>query len=301
MSVPISYLSVILIWSTTPLAIQWSGDDVGFQFGVAARMLIGLIALCILLRVMNIAFPWHKAARHVYLISGLTLYVAMSFVYWAAQQIPSGWISVIFGLSPIITSLLASIILKDTLLSGMRLLGMVLGFIGLSVVFFESLTISTAAVLGIGAIIISAISQSLGSVLIKQQNPDFHPLAITAGSIVISLPLFVINIIVAGSWPETVPLKSMLSIIYLGIMGSAIGFPLYFYLLKNLSPERVAIVTLVTPITALLLGASLNDEIISNKVWLGTGLILAGLAVYEYGKYLPLVKKWTIRWLQKPL
>jgi len=300
-SVPISYLSVILIWSTTPLAIQWSGNEVGFEFGVAARMIIGLFALMVLLRIMNIEFPWHKRARIIYLISGVTLYIAMSFVYWAAQHIPSGWISVVFGLSPIITSLLASIILKDAHLSGTRLFGMLLGFVGLMVVFIESISVSSIALLGVTAVVISAGTQSLGSVLIKQQNPDFHPIAITAGSLVVSLPLFLLNCVVAGSLPETIPLKSALSIIYLGVVGSAVGFPLYFYLIKNLSPERVAIVTLITPITALLLGATFNSEEISNKVWLGTILILASLVIYEYGKYLPHVKKWKIRWLQKPL
>lgn len=301
MSVPISYLSVILIWSTTPLAIQWSGSDVGFQFGVAARMFIGLIALLILLRVMKITLPWHKHARTVYLISGLTLYVAMSFVYWAAQHIPSGWISVIFGLSPIITSILARIILKDTSLSGTRLSGMLLGFLGLGMVFFEGFSISLMALLGIVGIVISASAQSLGAVLLKQQKPDFHPIAITTGSIIVALPLFILNCVVSGGWPESIPVKAALSILYLAIAGSAIGFPLYFYLLKNLAPERVAIVTLITPITALLLGAFLNNEIISDEVWLGTGLILTGLAIYEYGKYLPHVKKWKIRWLQRPL
>ncbi len=301
MSVPISYISVILIWSTTPLAIQWSGNDIGFQFGVAARMLIGLIALIILLRVMKIEFPWHKNARTVYLISGLTLYVAMSFVYWAAQHIASGWISVVFGLSPIITSVLASLILKDAHLSGTRLSGMTLGVIGLAIVFIEGISISTSAVLGITATVISAATQSLGSVLIKQQKPDFHPVAITTGSIVIALPLFLLNCLTMGGWPETIPLKSVLAILYLAIIGSAVGFPLYFYLLKKLSPERVAIVTLITPVTALLLGTFLNAEIISSKVWLGTTLILTGLTIYEYGKYLPHVKKWKIRWLQRPL
>jgi len=300
-SVPISYLSVILIWSTTPLAIQWSGNDVGFQFGVAARMAIGLIALLALLRVMKIELPWHLKARRVYLISGLTLYIAMTFVYWAAQQIPSGWISVVFGLSPIFTSVLASVILKDSRLSGTRLSGMAIGLIGLMVVFIEGISISIATMLGITAVVISAASQSLGSVFIKQQQPDFHPMAITAGSIFIALPLFILNCIVVGGWPETVPLKSALSILYLGLIGSAIGFPLYFYLLKNLTPERVAIVTLITPVTALMLGALFNGEIISSKVVLGTALILAGLTIYEYGKYLPHVKKWKIRWLQKPL
>ena len=226
MSVPISYLSVILLWSTTPLAIQWSGNDVGFQFGVAARMSIGLLALLILLRVMKIDFPWHAKARRIYYISGSTLYIAMSFVYWGAQQIPSGWISVVFGLSPIITSVLASLILKDSQLSGMRISGMLLGFLGLIMVFIESLSISTYAMLGIAATIVAASSQSIGSVLIKRQQPDFHPIAITAGSISVALPLFFLNCVAAGSWPETVPLKSALSILYLGIVGYAIGFPL---------------------------------------------------------------------------
>ena len=301
MSVPISYLSVILIWSTTPLAIQWSGNDVGFQFGVAARMAIGLIALLILLHVMKIQLPWHKKARRIYLISGSTLYVAMSFVYWAAQHIPSGWISVVFGLSPILTSVLANAILKDSHLSGTRLCGMSIGFLGLIVVFIEGISISTLSILGITATVISAASQSFGSVLIKQQQPDFHPIAITAGSIVVALPLFFLNCVIMGVWPETIPARSVLSILYLAVVGSAVGFPLYFYLLKNLSPERVALITLITPVTALLLGSLLNSEIISTKVWLGTALILTGLTIYEYGKYLPHVKKWKIRWLQRPL
>jgi drug/metabolite transporter (DMT)-like permease len=300
-SVPISYLTVILIWSTTPLAIKWSGNDVGFEFGVAARMTIGLIALLVLLRLMKIEFPWHAKARRIYMISGLTLYIAMSFVYWSAQHIPSGWVSVIFGLSPVITSVLASIILKDSRLSGTRLSGMTLGFIGLIVVFIEGVSISTMAMFGILGTVVSATSQSIGSVLIKQQEPDFHPIAITAGSIVIALPLFILNSVISGGWPETIPMKSALSILYLGLIGSAIGFPLYFYLLKNLAPERVSIVMLLTPITALLLGSYLNNEHISSKVWFGTALILGGLAIYEYGKYLPHVKQWKIRWLQRPL
>jgi drug/metabolite transporter (DMT)-like permease len=301
MSVPISYISVILIWSTTPLAIQWSGNDVGFQFGVAARMLVGLAALLVVLHVMKISFPWHKKARRIYLISGLTLYVAMSFVYWSAQHIPSGWISVVFGLSPIITSVMASLILKDSTLSGMRLTGMTVGFIGLSVVFIEGISISTAAILGVTGTLISAASQSLGAVLIKQQKPDFHPVAITAGSIAVSLPLFMLNCVLMSEWPETIPLKAGLSILYLALLGSAIGFPLYFYLLKKLTPERVAIITLITPITALLLGAVFNGEVISSKVWTGTVLIITGLAIYEYGKYLPHVRQWKVRWLQRPL
>jgi drug/metabolite transporter (DMT)-like permease len=264
-------------------------------------MVIGLLALLVLLRLMKIELPWHRNARMIYLVSGLSLYIAMSFVYWSAQYIPSGWISVIFGLSPIITSVLASMILKDSQLSGMRIFGMLTGLLGLTVVFLEGLTISSAALLGVVAVVISATAQSLGSVLIKKQKPDFHPIAITTGSIMVALPFFLLNCIVSGGWPDTIPVKSALSIAYLAVIGSAIGFPLYFYLLKNLTPERVAIVTLITPITALILGSVFNGEVIGLKVWTGTILIITGLSIYEYGKYLPHVKKWKIRWLQRPI
>ena len=303
MSIPISYLSVIFIWSTTPLAIQWSGDEAGFALGVAARMVIGLAALMLLLRVMKIGFPWHLRARRIYLIGGLSLYAAMSLVYWAAQNIPSGWISVVFGLSPIITSVLARLILKDSTLTAMRLSGMTMGFLGLLLVFVEGISISVMAMLGIAATVASAFTQSLGAVLLKQQQPRQHPIAITAGSIAVALPLFILNVLMTSGidLPDQVSLRTMLAISYLGLVGSALGFPLYFYLLKNMTPERVAIITLITPVTALLLGAGFNDELISDKVWTGTGLIITGLTIYEYGKYLPHVRKWKVRWLQRPL
>jgi drug/metabolite transporter (DMT)-like permease len=185
----------------------------------------------------------------------------------------------------------------------MRLFGMTMGFLGLLLVFAEGVSISTMAMLGISATVASAFTQSLGAVLLKQQQPRQHPIAITAGSIAVALPLFILNVLMTSGTelPDEVSLRTMLAISYLGLVGSALGFPLYFYLLKNMTPERVAIITLITPVTALLLGAGFNDELISDKVWTGTGLIISGLAIYEYGKYLPHVRKWKVRWLQRPL
>ena len=58
---------------------------------------------------------------------------------------------------------------------------------------------------------------------------------------------------------------------------------LYFYLLRRSQASRVALITLVTPVIALLLGQALNDEPVSLWVWLGTATILTGLASYQWG------------------
>jgi len=300
-SVPAAYIIVILVWSTTPLGIQWSGVDVGYEFGVAFRMSIGLFALMIIARLWKLSVPWDKSARHVYLISGLSLFLAMSFVYWAAQYIPSGWIAVIFGLSPVLTSVFASLILHENSFTPGRILGMAMGLCGLAVVFVEGLSISTAALSGVAAVTFSAISQSLGAVLIRKLQPRIPAISITIGSLIVATPLFFANAFYSSGWPQAWPMHSVMAIVYLAVFGTALGFPLYYYLLKNIKVERVALITLITPITALLLGVAINDEVIGLQVWLGTALILGGLAIYEYGKYLPFKKKWQIRWNQRPL
>jgi len=305
MSVPAAFLAVILIWSTTPLGIKWSTAGVGYEFGVAARMTIGLIALLIVVRLWRLSMPLNKHAFKIYLASGLPLFIAMSAVYWSAQYIPSGWIAVVFGLSPIFTSIFASKMLGENSLSGPRMAGMLIGFAGLTIVFSESFALSSMALAGVAGVTFAGLTQSFGAVWIRSLKPDLHAISITTGGLLVATPLFILNCVINGGWPESIPDNTMLSIVYLAVAGTSIGFPLYFYLLKNIQAERVALVTLITPILALILGATLNAEVISTKVWLGTTFVLVGLSIYEYGKYLPLPakikKQWQIRWKQPPL
>jgi len=112
MSVPAAYLAVVLIWSTTPLAVKWSGEGPGFLLGVLGRMGLATILCLALVAAMRLEFPWHRDARRAYYAGALGAYAAMLLIYWAAQYVPSGLISVLFGLSPLVTALLARPLLK---------------------------------------------------------------------------------------------------------------------------------------------------------------------------------------------
>ena len=112
-SIPMAYIGVIIIWSTTPLAIQWSGDGVGYLFGITSRMILGMLVGLMVAGLFSIPLPWHAEARRTYLAAGLGVFFAMTSVYWSSQFIPSGWISVLFGLAPIVTGLLATFLLAE--------------------------------------------------------------------------------------------------------------------------------------------------------------------------------------------
>ena len=112
MPIYVVFLSVVAIWSTTPLAIQWSTLGSSFSFSVASRMLIGLAICIVLLTIQQKKLPVHRQALINYLYAGAGIFITMSLVYYSALSIPSGLISVVFGLTPIITGVLRYFYLK---------------------------------------------------------------------------------------------------------------------------------------------------------------------------------------------
>lgn len=284
MSTPAAYLGVIIIWSTTPLAIKWSGEGPGYLFGVTGRMIIGA-ALCVaLLALLRVEFPWHKRARRTYLAASLAIYGAMLSVYWGVQFIPSGLIAVLFGLSPIITSVMAAAWLGERSLTVTKIAGMALGLAGLITVFNAELSLSANAVLGIAAVLISVLLHSGSSVWIKRIGTDLPALTITGGGLVMALPMYALTwAFIDGQMPVEIPARAGLSILYLGVFGSVVGFALYYYVLKHLPVSTIALITLITPVSALLLGHFLNGEVIAPLVWLGTACITLGLMLHHWG------------------
>ena len=291
MSVQAAYIGVILIWTTTPLAIKWSGESAGFLFGVTGRMVIGVVLALILLHLIGKRLVWHKKARQTYLAGGLGIYGAMLLVYWGAQFIPSGWVSVIFGLSPIITGLMTTFLLDESEMTGSRKMGLLFGVAGLAMVFAEGTRVSTEVVLGMSAVVLSTMVHSFSIVWVKKIAAALPGMTITTGSLLVAVTLFLLTWFISGSqWPQNIEMRSAGAIIYLGIIGSVLGFALYFYILTHLQATRVSLIALITPVTALLLGTMVNNEVISLQIWIGVSVILTGLMLFQWGHRMRPVK-----------
>lgn len=284
MSVPAAYIGVILIWTTTPLAIKWSNEGSHFLVGVSLRMLIGAVVCLLLVWLNRSSLPWHKKAWRSYLVTGISIYLTMGITYWAAQFIPSGWISVIFGLNPLLTGLLAGLILGERNATPAKLTGMLLGIFGLSIIFGGGSQISDSAALGVGAIVIATTLHCISAVLIKKIDAQVPSLTNTGVGISIAVLLFGLTwLLVAPPVPAAIPARAAWSILYLGLAGSVIGFTLYFYVLKHVEATRVALITLITPVSALFLGYRLNGEPLTWQIAIGTATILSGLLLFQFG------------------
>lgn len=283
MSVPLAYASIILIWSTTPLAVRWSTEGIGFAFAVLARMIIGMLVAALLLRLGRHSIPLHARARRAYLVGGLGLFGTMLLTYWGARHVGSGLISVLFGLSPLVAGVFATCWLGERNLTPIRIGGMLLSMAGLALIFVpDGTSAGHSEAAGVCALLGAVVASSASMVGMKRIGDDSPPLATTVGAIVVALPLFLLVWLATdGTLPTDVPLRAGGAIAYLGVFGSAIGFALYFYVIHHLEASKVALITLITPVLALMLGHWLNGEVIGPRLAAGTGLILAGLALHQ--------------------
>lgn len=281
----IAYLGVTLIWATTPLAIQWGALDAGFTFAAGARMAIGMLCALLVLGLWRVRLPWHGRALASYGIAGVGQFATMLGVYWAAQRIDSGLMSVIFGLSPLVTSLLASLWLGEQALNLPRLLGMLLGLGGLAVIFGDgALLLAPGALAGIAVLLVGVLLNAATLVGLKFIADDSPPLATTTGALLVATPLFLLAWWADGAaWPVELSWRGGLSIAYLGVFGSVLGFALYYFIVRHLASERVALILVITPVAALLVGRQFNGEALPAQVWLGAALISLGLLLHLGG------------------
>ncbi len=281
MSVPAAYIAVVLIWSTTPLAIQWSGQGGHFLFAVASRMVIGLILTIGVMKLWRVTLPHDRDAVVSYFIAGMALFLAMVLVYWGASYIPSGLISVLFGLTPFVTGIMGTLFLNERNLSPLKLTGIIAGLVGLTMIYYAREGGGEYAIPGLIAVLCSVLVYSTSMIMIKRFGTHLNPIALNTGSLIVAVPLFLSMWLIFGHGiPESTTQLQWVAILYLGVFGTAIGFILYYYLLSRVTTGLVSIITLITPMVALWIGNHFNHERVANSALVGSVIILTGLVFY---------------------
>lgn len=285
MPVSAAFFLVIIIWSTTPLGIVWSSDSIPPTLSLLMRMAIAVAIGLPLMKALGVKLDLRPKALKVYCYSSLSLAVGMLFCYLAARHISSGLMSLSFGIAPILSGLFAQRILNEAKFTAMKKVALTIALGGLAMVCMDNVSVGESKVVGFLCISVGVIMFSLSSVLVKSVEIDLHPLSTTMGSLILSMPLFVMfwwfmdGTINYQNWQ----VKSVLAVVYLGVFASLIGFLAYFYVLKHLLASTVALTVMVTPVLSTALGVILNDEHFSMPLVFGGLFVVGGLGLFQFG------------------
>lgn len=289
----LAYCAVVFIWSTTPLAIQASQQEIPYYASLCLRMWGSAVLSIPLLMLMRLSLDFSAPALKGYLAGAIGVYGAMLWVYWGAAYIPSGLISVLYGLSPMLSGLLAYYWLQERELTAARLLALLLAIAGLYFVVAGQLSLAAESWRGIVGTLVSVVCFAISAVGVKQVNAGLHPLVQTSGTLWLSSIGFVVTLPIFGfALPEKIGFTSALGLGYLISCGSLLGFVLYFYILKHLPTARVAMITLIAPVLAMIWGNLLQGEVLHPMSLVGCGALISALALYQWHQGLD-------RWLRQ--
>ncbi|RTR05600.1 DMT family transporter [Halomonas nitroreducens] len=286
-----AYLVVVLVWATTPLGIKWSAEAGAPIGSVMLRMLIALVAGALILAILRRGLRRDRRALASYAAAVPGVFGAMALSYHASQQLPSGLLSVMFGMAPLISGLILQALPGARQLRRWHWFGCALGVVGLGVVFLDSLAVGGGQLDAL-AMMLGAVTLFSGSgIAVQRVAAGLGPLEQTVGALALSLPCFLALWLTSGE-PLTIPLseRGRWAVLYLAVFGSLIGFLCYYLILSRLHAATVALVTLITPILALGLGMVLNQERPSASMLLGAALILVALGAYLFGDRLTRLK-----------
>ena len=224
-----------------------------------------------------------RAERWLWVVNGLlTFAIPYGILYWAEQVVPSGLAAVLYATYPLMVALLAHALLPAERLTLPKIVGVLIGFAGVAVIFSEDFrALGGARVFSAAALLlVCPLCAAVGSVAVKRWGQGVHPLSITAVPMLITAVVTgAVSRMVESGRAVTFGTAPVLALFYLAIMGSAVTFTLYFWLLKHQTATAMSLITYAIPVIAVAVGTLFFDEPFTLRILIGAALVLVGVAV----------------------
>ena len=263
------------IWGSSFLFIKLGVDVLEPSVVVLGRLVIGALFLLALLPGRGGLAPLRGHLRPLVVLGALNNALPFWLLGFAETRLDSGLTAVIQAAAPIFTVILASRIDVSQRVTGTRLIGVGLGFVGVALlVGVQSGGNVVAAIAVLGVACCYAISVLYAGRTVRALPPLQVSLGQLACAAVLMAPFGLAQL------PETMPTaKVWLAVIALGVLGSGIAYLLYFAIIASAGASRAILVTYLVPAFALAYGAVFLDEAVTATALAGLGLVLAGTAL----------------------
>jgi drug/metabolite transporter (DMT)-like permease len=279
----IVWLVLALIWGSTWLFIKLGLEDLPPFTFAGIRFVIAAIILLIVIAVRRRPLPrdWRDWA----LIAGtgfLAFSINYGLLFWGEQRTSSGLAAILQTIIPVFGLILAHLHLPEERITWPKFIGVILGIAGVALIFSNQMeTGGPSAFQGSLAIVVGAFGAAYSNVLIKSRGGRLDYAMLAAGQMIFGLvPLLIVGTLFEGN-----PLRlrwtplALLSLFYLALVGSAIAFLLYYWLVRHMEVTKTMLIALVTPLIAVSLGMLVRGEELTWQIAAGGVCIMAGIGV----------------------
>src|SRR5271154_5765381 len=276
---------IYFVWGSTFLAIRVGVHQVPPFLFASMRFFVAGLVLFTWMRVSGTPSPTGRQWMGASALAICIFVVDYGCLFWAEQRVPSGIAAVMLATIPVFMALSEIIFLRTQRLTFRLAVALLIGIGGVLVLVSNSLNLGGAPIDNAGAValIIGSISWSVASVLTRKLPLPSSKVMSSGAQMLAGGVLLAFTAAALGELrnfhPSTVSREAWLSLLYLIVAGSIIGFTAYVWLLHHQSPTKVGTYAYVNPVVAVLLGYFLGGEALGLRTVLGTLCVLVSVLV----------------------
>lgn len=253
---------------------------------VVTRVALAAIILLAIMRLRGERMPRDKRVWAAFFGMGLlNNAIPFSLIVWGQQHIASGVASILNASTPLFTVILAHVLTRDERMTGGKLSGVLIGFIGVAVMIgaeaFRDFGVNVAAQF---MCLAGAVSYALAGIYGRRfKAMGISPMSTATGQVVASsLILLPLMMVVDHPWTlQTPSLAAIGALIGVAAISTALAYVLYFRILATAGATNLLLVTFLIPVSAILLGTLFLGEVLLPRHFAGMALIGIGLAAID--------------------
>ena len=269
------------IWGASYLFIKIGLRDLSPAMVAWARVALAALVLVPLARGFGTragadGIPhWRARLPMLALVSATQVAGPFVLIALGEQQISSSLAGILISSAPLFTAVLAIPFDPEERSTGFRLVGIGLGFVGVTLLLGVDLGDSGEELLGGAAVLLAGLGYAVSALLAKREFGDSEPISVAAGVMLVSVVLLApFGLLSApASLPDAGPIAAVAT---LGILGTGIAFAFFYSLIRSVGPARTYVVTYIAPGFAVFYGAIFLDERITAATVAGLALIVGG-------------------------
>ena len=293
----LAFFAIYVIWGSTFLLNKIAVQELPPFMLASVRFTVAGILIFIICKILGIPLGISKKQLRNCVIAGfLFLAVGNGFVVWALRYVDSGFAALEIAAQPLVILLLMRI-LQGKKIQAMSFLGVMIGIVGIFLLVSQKQIINQEnSVLGMGMIFMCMVSWAYASLFVAQADLPTNYFVNTGYQMFTAgITLMLGSIVIGEIW--TLPTQwsgpVQYSLLLLILFGSIVAFTAFNYLLKVVSPEKVATSTYVNPIIALILGWYFLGEEITGQSVIAAMVLLTGVYFINTKKKLELFNRFS--------
>lgn len=270
-----------LVWGSTWVVIAEGLEDLPPFTSAAVRFAVAALVMALAAHLLAAREGGCAPPRHLVLAQGVLNFAgSYGIVYWTETRLPSGLVSVLWAVYPMMMAAVGHLLLPGERLRGRQWMGMAVGLVGVAVLFQTDLArIEGAGLVGL-VLLLSPLASAVGTALVKRDGAGVSSLLLNRNGMVLgALLLGLLALAVEGDAPAHWTPRALASIAYLSLMGTCLTFGLYYWAMRYAPAYQLSLIAYVTPVIALALGSLVRGERVTPGLLAGGALVLAGVAL----------------------